>query len=429
MTKLDFCSILFLCFFFPIFFLLYYFVPKKYKNDILLLGSILFILIGRENLIWYFLLLTGFSYISFHILSNLPKIISKKKFLYFVILIECFIWFFCTFNFQSKNWIYPICYMVILLENIGSLIDFYHKKEKIPNMKLYFTYASCFPKLLIGPVLSYGQMEKELQSRTITTSKFSDGIFLFLNGLGIRILIVGFLSSFHQSLLVIHSSISSFFILLLITALEIALWFKSYSDMTSGLGKMLGFTWKKETSYPLASLSFREFLERCHLSIFLWWKRYAPFLKKKYPLWIKLLLFLFFLSITYGVNLSIFSFFFTIGIFILIEEKRNKILSNSISYIFHFLVLLFPFCFFIYEKLSFDLPLINQEFTYLLSSYFLILLIALGIAYKGFYNLSKWLESYFAFLWIRNFWYLSLLLVILIFLISGLQNISFPFLI
>lgn len=426
MTKLDFCSILFLCFFFPIFFFFYYFLPRKYKNEILLIGSLIFIFIGRGNLIWYFLLITGFTYFSFYLLSNLPKQISKKKLLCCIILVDCFIWFFFIFKFQSKNWIYPICYMVILLENIGSLLDFYHKKESIPNIKLYFTYASCFPKLLIGPIFSYNKMEKELQNRAITPSKFSDGIFLFLKGLSIRILIVESLSSFHQSLLSIQISIGSFFLLLLVTALEITLWLKSYSDMGSGLGTMLGFSWKKESTYPLMSLSFQEFLEKWHFSVLLWWKKYASFFKKKMPMWIKIICFMFFLSLTYGMNLSIFYFFFTIGIFLFIEEIVKKKTSKFVFYLFHFVLLFIPFLFLIDEKwlLNFSpFPIFTPECIYFLTSYFLVLLMALGISCKGFSILSNRLKNYPVFFQIRSFIYFILLIMVLVFIISGIENL------
>jgi len=79
------CSILFLCFFFPIFYIIYYLIPKRYQNYWILLGSLFFIIFGRNSFIWYFLLISIITYFGMFLISNLPKKISKKKISYWVI--------------------------------------------------------------------------------------------------------------------------------------------------------------------------------------------------------------------------------------------------------------------------------------------------------------------------------------------------------
>ncbi|MCI8446634.1 MAG: hypothetical protein HFH31_03965, partial [Bacilli bacterium] len=175
------CSILFLCFFFPIFYIIYYLIPKRYQNYWILLGSLFFIIFGRNSFIWYFLLIIIITYFGMFLISNLPKKISKKKISYWVIGILIFIWFLFIREVKTSYGIsYPICYGIILLQNIVSLREFTKQNKKLPIILDYFTYSSFFPKLLLGPIVSYFDMEEDLKGRTISKTVITEGFFNFL---------------------------------------------------------------------------------------------------------------------------------------------------------------------------------------------------------------------------------------------------------
>lgn len=439
MTKLEFGSILFLFFFFPIFFCIYYVVPNKWKNKVLFIGSIFFIICGRENLIWYFLIATFLAYFGMRLLWNLPKSISKKKMVCCIIGLEMIVWFSFICSFHEKKWIYPICYSIILLENIGSLLDFYIKKEKIPDIFSYFTYAACFPKLVIGPVISYFDMKEELENRAFTIESFSNGMLSFSKGLVTLILIVYPLSNLRVSLLEIPISVFSSWYLLFVITLEVCLFMKSYSNMAIGLGRMLGFSWRAETSYPLALSKLQYFFQNWHASIDAWWKRYFSILKLKIPMVFQFFLFVILLSFTYGIHSSFF--FLMIGLGIMIEEKirdrSEKQVPKVFSYLIHFLWIFIASLFFIpnqlIQKFFFGLfdfihyPIVTRECSYLFYTHFWILLFALLIGIKIGFQIEQKMHQKRWFIWAQNIGLFVLFVIAVIMLITGIEHSSFVF--
>lgn len=432
---MDFCSILFLCFFFPLFYLVYYLLPKKHQNKWLCFSSMLFLICGRDLFIWYFILTCFSTYCFMRILKHLPKNLSKKKMMIWFTCFEILIWYLFIRNFRTANgMIYPICYSIMLLQNLVSLFDFYYNQKRIPSLFHYITYTSCFSKLVFGPIISYFEMEQELKKREISKAMIIDGSFLFLKGVFQNVLLVNGLSLLRENLLSISSSILSNWFILFITMLQIILWFMSYSNMSIGLSKMLGFSWKLDFEYPLCLKRMNHFFENWHVSILNCWNHYI--LKLKYPFFMKIILLLFFLSITYGIGWNLLLFFWMIGFWIVIEEYVLKKVkwSDFIRYVIHFIWMLLSFICLVRPSISgigetiiglFDilnLPFFTVEMGYYFYSYFIIVLISIVACIPFLKPIWSKIEKKVWYHIGRNLLYMLLIGITLVLLISNTHS-------
>lgn len=427
MAILEFGSILFLCFFFPLFFFIYYLIKEKWRNLWLGISSIAFVILGRGPFVWYFLLITGITYFGLAKLNHLPKNISKKKMVMWIIFIEVLIWFIFIKGIKMNHLIiYPICYMTILLSNIGTLLDFSKNKKGKPNLFLYLLYVSCFSKLLFGPVLSYYEMEEELKKRTITREHIVEGCYLFLKGIFLNVLLVGMLSTLQTELLTIPISFVTSLVLLITAMLQVIIFMMSYSNMSIGLSKMLGFTFEEETSYPLCLSKMKYFFHAWHFSISKWWDEH---LKIKFSFPIQICLFMILLSTCYGLNYVVALWFLFIGLGILIEELflSKKRFSKRTLYIFHFIWMLLSFTLLVRPNIMetlrgfIEVPFWNAEIESVLSSYSFILMISLLVSLKVIKIITKKVKESAWYRIGRMMIYAFLMWITLVALVSGID--------
>ena len=289
-----FSSIPFLFFFFPLFILLYFTLPFKYKNYILLLFSLIFYAWGEPI---YILLMIFSSIVDFINGKNIEKHKddNKKKKIYLIISIIInisLLGFFKYADFFIKV-INNILYLDIPLLNLGLpigisfftfqtmsySIDVYRGDVKAEKDFLTFmTYVCMFPQLIAGPIVRYETVSSELHKRDINFKKFADGFTRFLRGLFKKVLIannIGLLFTLITSSEVNDISIMTGVLAIVSYAFQIYFDFSGYSDMAIGMGNMCGFTFLENFNYPYISKSITEFWRRWHISLSSWFKDYV----------------------------------------------------------------------------------------------------------------------------------------------------------
>ena len=289
-----FSSIPFLFFFFPLFILLYFTLPFKYKNYILLLFSLIFYAWGEPI---YILLMIFSSIVDFINGKNIEKYKddNKKKKIYLIISIIInisLLGFFKYADFFIKV-INNILYLDIPLLNLGLpigisfftfqtmsySIDVYRGDVKAEKDFLTFmTYVCMFPQLIAGPIVRYETVSSELHKRDINFKKFADGFTRFLRGLFKKVLIannIGLLFTLITSSEVNDISIMTGVLAIVSYAFQIYFDFSGYSDMAIGIGNMCGFTFLENFNYPYISKSITEFWRRWHISLSSWFKDYV----------------------------------------------------------------------------------------------------------------------------------------------------------
>ena len=410
-----FSSITFLFYFLPIVLLSYYIVPKKMKNIVLLIASLLFYFWGEPKNILIMISMIGFSYIGGLLIDRLREKKSKllKLTLFLTIVIDLSsLFYFKYIDFLIRNInlyleqkidligvILPIGISFFTFQIISYLIDVYRGDAKVQkNVFKLALYVSLFPQLIAGPIVRYKDVAKQIDDRTHTVQKFSNGIRRFVIGLSKKVLVANILgelvSVFSTSS---DSTIVFYWLYAVANMLQIYFDFSGYSDMAIGLGKMFGFEFLENFNYPYIATSITDFWRRWHMSLSSWFKDYVYIplggnrkgLKRQI---INIFIVWFLTGLWHGANWNFILWGVYFGIILLIEkvvllnvlEKTPKVLNR----IYVLFIVLISFILFSNEDLNIafqnikglfvsDVGVISNVSSYYLLSYIVTILIAI----------------------------------------------------
>lgn len=282
-----FASITFLYYFLPIFLILYFIFPKKYKNIVLLIFSFIFYFYGEPKYILLMLIEVFFSY--FMTLS-LEK--NKSKSLLGII-ISFHIFLLCVFkyfnfiitninsifggNISLLNIVLPIGISFYTFQIISYEVDVYRGKVKASKSLIdYMTYVFLFPQLIAGPIVRYETISKELKSRKVTLEDFSYGVNRFIIGLFNKVVIANNIGEL-CNILNNSSEVSVllYWVLGISYMLQIYFDFSGYSDIAIGIGRMIGFKFPENFNYPYIANSVTDFWRRWHMTLSSWFRDYV----------------------------------------------------------------------------------------------------------------------------------------------------------
>ena len=282
-----FTSISFLYYFLPIVIILYFIVPKKFKNFILFLSSIFFYFCGEPI---YTFLMIGEIFIAYVGARYLEKH-RKKSILVSLLAIHIGalgLFKYSDFTINNINQIFgskipllklalPIGISFYTFQIISYVVDVYRGKVKAQKSFLKLaTYVSLFPQLIAGPIVRYETIEKELDNRTSNFENFAYGIRRFVIGLGKKVLIANMLGELCDVFSTTNEkSVLFYWIFAISYSLQIYFDFSAYSDMAIGLGRMFGFHFLENFNYPYISKSITEFWRRWHMSLSSWFRDYV----------------------------------------------------------------------------------------------------------------------------------------------------------
>ena len=282
-----FTSINFLYCFLPTVLILYFIVPKKYKNLLLLISSLLFYFYGEPKYIILMIIEIVLAYFEARLIE---KYKSKEIFIFSIfihVLLLC-IFKYTNFlitningifntNISLLNIVLPIGISFYTFQIISYLVDVY--KEKVKAQKNFIslaTYVSLFPQLIAGPIVRYETINDELDNRKQTFNDFSSGISRFIIGLSKKVLIANVLGELCNIFILSNEKTVLFYWIYGNSySLQIYFDFSAYSDMAIGLGRMFGFHFMENFDYPYISKSITEFWRRWHISLSSWFKDYV----------------------------------------------------------------------------------------------------------------------------------------------------------
>ena len=282
-----FASITFLYYFLPVFLILYFVVPKKYKNLVLLLFSLIFYFYGEPKYILLMLIEVLFAY--FMTLS-LEKNKSKSLLIVVVsfhLLLLCIFKYFnfiisninsiFSSNISLLNIVLPIGISFYTFQIISYEVDVYRGKVKASkNLIEFMTYVFLFPQLIAGPIVRYESVNKELKSRKVTFDDFSSGVNRFVIGLFKKVVIANNIGELCNILVgSTEVSVLLYWVLGIGYMLQIYFDFSGYSDIAIGIGKMIGFKFPENFNYPYIADSVTNFWRRWHMTLSSWFKDYV----------------------------------------------------------------------------------------------------------------------------------------------------------
>lgn len=286
-----FSSIPFLYYFLPIVLIVYFISPKKLKNLVLLISSLIFYGWGEPK----YLALMLFSIVMFYgcglAIDKSETLKQKKIWLTVSVVISLamlgifkYADFFIT-NFNAVTGLnvsllrlaLPIGISFYTFQCLSYTVDVYRGNAPAQkNLISFGAYVSLFPQLIAGPIVRYVDVANELENRTHSWDKFSLGMRRFLVGLAKKILLANqfgeLVNIFRESG---EKSVAFYWIYAIAFTLHIYFDFSGYSDMAIGLGRILGFNFIENFDYPYMSRSIREFWRRWHISLGSWFRDYV----------------------------------------------------------------------------------------------------------------------------------------------------------
>lgn len=289
-----FSSIVFLFSFLPAVMILYYLLPVRFRNVILLLASLVFYAWGEPVYLFLMLLSILFNYFSgLDIARNLQDKRAAKRSLVFNLIINLAVLGFFKYEgfvLDTLNGILPvhISYHALPLpigisfytfQILSYIIDVYRGNVKVQtNLPNFALYVTMFPQLIAGPIVQYADVDEQLASREVSRTKFGEGSMYFIRGLAKKVLLAntsGMIFTKVSGLAKGNIAVMTAWLGAFAYMFQIYFDFSGYSDMAIGLGKMFGFEFNMNFNYPYVSKSITEFWRRWHISLSSWFRDYV----------------------------------------------------------------------------------------------------------------------------------------------------------
>lgn len=289
-----FSSIVFLFTFLPAVMILYYLLPVRFRNVILLLASLVFYAWGEPVYLFLMLLSILFNYFSgLDIARNLQDKRAVKRSLVFNLIINLAVLGFFKYEgfvLDTLNGILPvhISYHALPLpigisfytfQILSYIIDVYRGNVKVQtNLPNFALYVTMFPQLIAGPIVQYADVDEQLASREVSRTKFGEGSMYFIRGLAKKVLLAntsGMIFTEVSGLAKGNVAVMTAWLGAFAYMFQIYFDFSGYSDMAIGLGKMFGFEFNMNFNYPYVSKSITEFWRRWHISLSSWFRDYV----------------------------------------------------------------------------------------------------------------------------------------------------------
>ena len=289
-----FSSLNFVLIFMPVFFACYYIVPDKWKNAVLLIGSLSFYLVGTLKTPYHFALFVLSIIVDFEVGVGIEKYQKHKK----AILVSGILFHLIALSvFKYSDFVFsqltpfipklseipslglPIGISFYTFQGISYIADVYRGKTKAEKSVLrYAVYIAMFEQLIAGPIVTYSRVKGSLKSRKINASAVLCGLGMFIFGLGLKVLLANPIGKlWSQTLAIGFESVSTPLAWMALFAYSFQIYFDffGYSLMAVGLGKMLGFKLPKNFDHPYMSLTVTEFWRRWHITLGSWFREYV----------------------------------------------------------------------------------------------------------------------------------------------------------
>ncbi len=161
---------------------------------------------------------------------------------------------------------------------LSYLIDVHRRAIPAERSRIdFFTYVALFPHLIAGPIVRYAEIGPQLKARSRTLQGMTLGLRLFTLGLAQKLLLADQLAPVADKVfaadplalpaLAAWSGLACF-------TLQIYFDFAGYSTMAIGLALMLGIRFPRNFDRPYAARSVTEFWRRWHMTLSRWLRDY-----------------------------------------------------------------------------------------------------------------------------------------------------------
>lgn len=360
-NSLIFSSLEFLFRFLPVFLVVFYLTPVKYRKIVLFIGSILMYACGEPRFV---LLLLACTALNFLIGKNMkvdidsPFIHSKwrdkkrRKWLLLALITDVGVLaFFKIGNVVDSNILLPLGISFYTFKMISYQMDVFRGKVEADNSFWSFgSYVCMFPQLTSGPIMRYDDASEGLEHLGCTPEQFEEGLRLLVIGLGAKVLLADRLGILWNDIQTIgFESISTPLAWLgaFTYSLQLYFDFEGYSLMAVGIGMMIGMPYIKNFDQPYMATSVSDFWRRWHMTLGSWFRDYVYIPmggnRKGVPrLLLNLCVVWLLTGLWHGSGVNFLIWGITVGLFVIVEKLfYGKWLSHHklVSHIYVWIVI------------------------------------------------------------------------------------------
>lgn len=336
----------------------------------------------------------------------------------------------------------PVGLSFFTFSELSYIFDIYNGKSKLQkNIILFTLYVSFFGKISMGPIVSYHEMEDQLENRTLSKAQYASGMVLFSKGLIKKVLLADQLS-YVYSILQNNTSTLGVWLLAICYMLQIYFDFSGYSDMAIGLSRFFGFDFKPNFDHPYTATSVQDFWRKWHISLSQWFRDYLyiplggnrvdknTYIRNIFIVW-------FCTGLWHGANWTFILWGLYYGCLLLLEkfflrEKLEK-LPKPISHIYTLLVVLIGWVFFMSPNITTAFTTLgkmigigattfaNNQAKFMLKSYFIIFVLAILLSTKVYDKIQIFVYNQYKMKAVYTTWtiYIILLIVCIAFIVGG----------
>lgn len=295
-----FSSLVFLWYFLPAVFLLYFITKNLHiRNGVLLAASLFFYAWGEPKYVILMLVSIGLNYffglwigrmqskhrmrlaVTTCVFLNLLLLGYFKYFNFAVEIANSLLSRFAggahTLSFREIA--LPVGISFYTFQALSYVVDVYRgtiqAQKNIFHLALYISF---FPQLIAGPIVKYHDVCEQIGNRQCTAEGMAYGIKRFSYGLAKKMLFANTFAAtvdwMMEKPLAQLGTVNAWMLAVLYT-LQIYFDFSGYSDMAIGLGRMFGFYFLENFNFPYMSKTITEFWRRWHISLSSWFREYV----------------------------------------------------------------------------------------------------------------------------------------------------------
>ena len=272
----------------------YFVVPRKFRNLVLLVSSLFFYYWGEREYVSIMFISTVIDYTHGMLVERCKEkgnitgakwAVGSSIFFNLALLIFFKYWDFLAGSLQAvgipapiPGIHLPIGISFYTFQTMSYTVDVYRGDTRAQRSILNFgTFVTLFPQLIAGPIIKYKDLGDQIDRRTTNADKFAAGVQIFMVGLGKKLLLannVGRLWDAYKAMAPGELTVAGAWLGIVAFSLQLYFDFSGYSDMATGLGRMFGFEFSENFNYPYISRSITEFWRRWHISLGTWFREY-----------------------------------------------------------------------------------------------------------------------------------------------------------
>lgn len=382
--------------FVPIIFIIYWFMPHRFRWVLLLAASYYFYMSWNPKYIILILATTFISYITGIVIEQTENKLQKKVYLVLsVIFCMGILFIFKYFNFFIENLssvldiftikMHPITLKLLLpvgisfytFQTMSYVIDVYRgdvQAEK--HFGYYAAFISFFPQLVAGPIERTSNLLPQIKrEQKFSEQKAFDGLKLMLWGYYKKLVVADTLAPYVDKVynqLELYQGFS-LMIVVFFFSLQIYCDFSGYSDIAIGTARLFGIDLIKNFDAPYFSKSVKEFWRRWHISLSSWFRDYLyiPLGGNRFGTvrtgMNKLIVF-FATGFWHGANVTFILWGLFHGLFSVLEQANiipvEKMRGKGIGHIYTMFLVTIGFVLFRSENLTQAMMMFTKMFTF-----------------------------------------------------------------